>query len=171
MLSFEDSAIIIYATVFSTAIFVALVWNFRSYLGLLAAALRQLFLQHASYQPIFHSARLMNQWSRADILGLVIYFALNGFCTSFRSSSVDEAGHRAAKLGIVNLLFLYATPHLDALTNTLGMQWRTICRFHGAVGVLTALLLVFHIIVFALSRDAFPVARTENLWAIVVSPL
>ncbi|KAG9250628.1 uncharacterized protein F5Z01DRAFT_349625 [Emericellopsis atlantica] len=80
-----------------------------------------------------------------------------------------QACNRAAKLGVVNLILVCATPHLVVLTNTLGMQWRTICTFHGVVGVLTALLLFCHTIAFALSRNSFTLARTEFFWATVAA--
>lgn len=169
MASFEDCVIIAYSLALFGVALALLGYHFRSKLRALGASLRKPILKHLSYQPIVDSQRFKVQWSRADVLAEVVYLGVNVFSVCFRIPSFVAAGRRAANICIGNLIFLCATPHLDALTNTLGLRLRTVRRLHGSVGIMTGLLLIFHIVVFAFSQAPFAIANAENKWAIVVS--
>lgn len=169
MASFEDHIIIFYSLALFGVALALLCYRFRPKLRALGAFFRKPLLRHLSYQPVVHSQRFKVQWSRADVLAEVAYVGVNVFLVCFRIPSFAAAGRRAANICIVNLIFLCAVPHLDALTNTLGLRLRTVRRLHGSVGIMTGLLLIFHIVVFAFSQVPFPLADAENKWAIVVS--
>lgn len=170
MESFNDIAFVGYSPALLGVVLVLLGYRFRSTLMALGEFMRKPLLKHLSYQPIVHSQRFRLQWSRASFLAEIAYVGLNVFWVYFRSPSVVAAGRRAANMCLGNLIFLCITPHLDALTNSLGLRWRTVNRIHGSVGIMTAMLLVFHIVAsFAFSHDTFPMANAENRWAVIVS--
>lgn len=166
MASFEDIAIIAYAGEFSAVILLLVVHNFRSQIR---EAARKRYLTYLSNQPVISSRRLGTHWTAADILGVLVLLGLSSFWVVFRCPSLVAAGRRAATLAVTNLVFLCASPHLDCLTNTLGIQWRTLRRAHGSVGVLTAVLVGFHVAVELSSQSHFSIAETDTLWAVVVS--
>jgi hypothetical protein len=171
MASFEDYSRVGYSLAFLAVVLVLLGVRFRSSLKALGEFIRKPLLKHLSYQPLVHSRRFRLQWSRADFLAEFAYLGLNVFWVYFRSPSVVAAGRRAANLCLANLIFLCVTPHLDTLTNALGLSLRTVRRLHGSVGIVTALLLAFHIVAFAFSNATFDMRDAENRWAVIVSPM
>lgn len=169
MASFEDYVILTYSlTLFGIAL-ALLGYRFRLKLRALGRLLRKPLVKHLSYRPVVHSRRFKVEWSRADVLAEVIYLGVNVFSVWFRVPSLAAAGRRAANICIGNLIFLCAAPHLDVLTNTLGLRLRTVRRLHGSVGIMTASLLVFHIVVCVSSQAPFAIANAEDKWALVVS--
>ncbi|KJZ70774.1 hypothetical protein HIM_09824 [Hirsutella minnesotensis 3608] len=169
MAPLEIRPIVIYSLVFCVIVLALFFYHFRSNLSALGASLRVPILKHLVYRPAIGSRRFQVQWTRADVLAELAYLGLNVFCVYFKSPTLSSAGLRAANLCIVNLVFLCATPHLDTLTNTLGLQWCTVRRFHGSVGVMATLLLGFHLVAFAVSPVSFPVWKAENKWAVVAA--
>jgi hypothetical protein len=169
MASFGEYSHVGYSLAFLGVVLVLLGARFRSNLKALREFIRKPLLKHLSYQHLIHSRRFRLQWSRADFLAEAAYLGLNVFWVYFRSPSVNAAGRRAANLCLVNLIFLCLTPHLDTLTNALRLRWRTVRRLHGSVGIVTALLLAFHIIAFAFSHTTFDIGDVENRWAVIVS--
>lgn len=169
MESFEDTVIVAHSVAFLALIFSLLLYQFRSRLRTWWSYLRNPFLKHFFYRPIIHSRRLRVQWSRADVLAELTYIGLNVFWVWFKSPSLEAASRRAANLCLGNLVFLCATPHLDVLTNTLGLGCRSIRRFHGSVGIMATLLIAFHALSLLSSSTSFSIAENQNLWAVLVS--
>ncbi len=162
---------ILYLTSFSVVIGSLIAFHLRSQLRWLSKIIWRPFVKHFIYQRIVHSEHFCIQWSRADALAEILYLGLHIFLVWFRSDTLVTASGRAANLCIINLIFLCANPHLDALTNTLGLHWGTVRRLHGSVGLMATFLLIFHVVICALSQDAFPMAVPKNAWAVVVSSL
>ena len=169
MASFEISATIGYSLVLCGIVSIVLCYNFRSILIALQRTIRKPLLKHLSYSPAVYSLRFKLQWSRAEVLAELAYLGFSIFCVCFKSHNLESSGRRAANMCIGNLIFLYITPHLDALTNTLGLRWRTVRRAHGSFGIMAILLLVFHIVAFVLSKASFSMNVAENKSAVVVS--
>ncbi len=169
MESFEVFATIGYSLVLCGIVSVVLCYNFRSILIALQGTVRKPLLKHLSYPPVVYSLRFRLQWSRAEFLAELAYLGFSIFCVCFKSHTLESSGRRAANMCIGNLIFLYITPHLDALTNTLGLRWRTVHRIHGSFGIMATLLLTFHIIAFAVSKASFAMNVAEHKWAVVVS--
>lgn len=168
MISFEELTIIGHSSALLGIVLGLLVYRFRSVFYGIGRSIRDPCLKHLSYRPAIQSRHFRLQWSRADILAAVAYLGLNIAWVYFKSESLNMAGRRAANMCLGNLIILFIAPHLDALTGALGLQRRTVCRLHGLVGVVTALLLVFHIVAFA-PHVPFPMTIAENRWAVVVS--
>lgn len=169
MASFEFFATIGYSLTVFGALFVAFCYNIRSKLIALQGAVRRPLLKHVFYSTVVHSPRFKLRWSRAEFLAKLSYLGFSVFCLCFKSQDLSTAGHRAGTMCIGNLILLYITPHLDALTNTLGLQWHTVRKIHGSVGFMAFLLLVFHIIAFAFSKAPFSMSMIEHKWAVIVS--
>lgn len=168
MASFEVSATIGYSLVLCGIMSAILCYNFRSILIALQGTVRKPLLKHLSYPPVVHSLRFKLQWSRAEFLAELAYLGFSIFCVCFKSHTVESSGRRAANMCIGNLIFLCITPHLDSLTNALGLRWRTVRRVHGSFGIMAILLLTFHVVAFAFSKASFAMSVAENKWAVVV---
>jgi predicted ferric reductase len=102
-----------------------------------------------------------------SVLLFTVYLVLNALVLGFKVSSILSASLRAANLTLVNMVFLYATPHLGFLTNTLGLEWSSVCRLHHVVGIMTIILLTFHVVVAAKSSK-FSVDTVEETCTVIV---
>ncbi|WQF90597.1 Putative FAD-binding 8, ferric reductase, NAD binding domain-containing protein [Colletotrichum destructivum] len=159
----EHRLIIVYAvSALSLPVFFICL-RFRSWLSRLGSIVRIPILRYLVYPT------LCAQWSLADVLASIAYLALNILCLWFQCPSLSDAGRRAADLALVNMVFQYVAWHLDSLTNLLGLGWRSICRLHGLVGIMTLLLLIFHSIVAQMSSKPFPLDVSDNRGAVLAA--
>ena len=132
--------------------------------------------KHLTYPYVLHRHRILGPWSRAGIAVQLIYAAVNLFCLIFtisearlRAVTVSKAGLRAGTLALVNMIPLFASPHLDLLADQLGISLKTVRRLHRSAGFMTVALGVFHVVVIATSRVSFPLHVAHNLFAVIVS--
>lgn len=142
--------------------------HFRSELSRLRNLIRTPVLRHLVYRPVLRSRFLVN-WSRADILTQLAYLGLTIFCLYFRCRNLSSAGLRAANLSLIHMVLLFASPHLDPLSNTLGLRWRPVRRLHASVGVMASILLILHLVCIQVDSRPFPLDKPENKWGLVVS--
>ncbi|KAM4063629.1 ferric reductase like transmembrane component domain-containing protein [Hirsutella rhossiliensis] len=124
-------------------LFIACV-HFRSELSKVRDLIRVPVLKHLVYRPALGS-RILVDWSRADILTRLVYLTATIFCLCFNSHDIASAGLRAANLSLIHMVLLFASPHLDSLSNALGLRWRSV------------------------DRHPFPLDKPENLWGLVSS--
>jgi hypothetical protein len=86
----------------------------------------------------------------------------------FEAVSLSEAGVRAAHLSLVNMAPAFAGPHLTFLADMLGVSLGTFRHIHRSAGVVSVLLLAFHIATVVAARTPFPLQVAQNMWALVV---
>jgi len=125
--------------------------------------------KHFVYPRLLGRHRYLGPWSRADVLLQSVYFAAIIFCLRYEVSSVSKAGLRAANLALINLVPLLSGPSFNVLADLLGISLGTFRRFHRSAGVMSFVLLVFHVITVVASRTTFSLHVPENLWGVVVS--
>jgi hypothetical protein len=116
--------------------------------------------------------------SWADVIVQVLYITANVLCVGFEASSLSEAGFeavslseagvRAAHLSLVNMAPAFAGPHLTFLADMLGVSLGTFRHIHRSAGVVSVLLLAFHITTVVAARTPFPLQVAQNMWALVV---
>ena len=99
----------------------------------------------------------------------LIYIAGNIFCFGFRAPTISQAGLRAGTLSIINLILLFAGPHLGALADLLDVTLSAVRQIHRSAGVMAVLLAVFHILVAFSSRPSFVLDLPQNLFAVIIS--
>lgn len=159
---------IAYAFCFGSVFLGLTCYHFRSQLNELKNIVRIPVLKHLSYRPLIRSRRLVH-WTRGDVLAELLYVGVNVFCLWFKSQSISTACRRAANLSLINMNFLYTTPHLDSLSSVLGLRWRSTRRLHGSIGVMTGILVGFHVLSIRLASVSFPLKSQGNTWAVIVS--
>jgi len=125
--------------------------------------------KHFVYPQCLRRHRYLGPWSRADVLLQSVYFAMNVFCLIYKASSISKAGLRAANLSLINLIPLLSGPSFNVLTDLLGVSLGTFRRFHRLAGVMSFVLLVFHVITAVAGQPAFSLHVPENLWGVIVS--
>ena len=117
--------------------------------------------------------RLLGPWNVAGVIAQLIYIAGNLFCLwafdlSFRPSTISEAGLRAGTLSVINLIPLFASPHLSLLADILGVKLAIVQQIHSWVGVVSALLALFHVLVAIATQPPLNLAMAEDLFAVIV---
>jgi heme A synthase len=105
----------------------------------------------------------------------LVYIAGNAACLGVGASQLDssasvllQVGLQAGSLSLVNLIPLYAGPHLDFLADNLGVSRRTIQQMHRSIAAVVMMLTTFHTIATLATKQSFPLDRVQNLSAVLV---
>ncbi len=166
----------VYAIVIGGIFCVLLLLNGLPWIARLVRYLSRVMSKHMIYRYVLHRHRLLDPWSRAGVLLHLMYIAGNITClslglshTNVQISTFSQAGLRAGILSVVNLIPLFAGPHLDLLADLLGLNLNTVRQIHRSIGVMTVLLVVFHVMVAVASRSSFALGLPRNLFAVIVS--
>lgn len=128
-----------------------------------------LLARHLTLPFIVHRHRLLGPWTRASVLLLLSYAAINAFLVVFRADSLTGAGRRAGELALVNLIFPLSAIHLSNVADLLGISWSTCRKIHRATGWMATALLAVHVLVAVQDHEfSFPLSEMQNLFTIIV---
>ncbi|OBT55946.1 hypothetical protein VE04_03629, partial [Pseudogymnoascus sp. 24MN13] len=108
--------------------------------------------KHLTYRYVLRRHWILGPWTRAGVVVQLVYVAVNIFCASFRAPTIADVGLRAGTLAVVNMIPLFATPHLALAADWIGMSLRTIHIVHRSAGFMTFFLGLLHVIVAAASN-------------------
>ncbi|KAH6706214.1 hypothetical protein BKA61DRAFT_436840, partial [Leptodontidium sp. MPI-SDFR-AT-0119] len=94
--------------------------------------------KHLTYPYLLHRHQSLGPWSRAQVLVQLIYMTANVSCLSFENVfglrfgflNITKAGLRAGTMSLVNMIPLFAGPHLSFLAGYLGASLITVQRVH-----------------------------------------
>ena len=162
---------LIYAIIIGSSFGLLLLINSLPLIARLVRYLSPLVSKHLIYRYILHRHRLLGPWSRADVLVQLMYIAGNICCFEFWDTTISQVGLRAGTLATINLIPLFAVPHLGTLADLLGVTINTFRQIHRSAGVMAVMLTIFHVLVMLASRPSFPLDLLQNKFAIVVSRL
>jgi hypothetical protein len=110
-------------------------------------------LKSVAYTFILHRHRWIGPWTVGAFMLQVSYIIANFVCIVFRVSSFADAGIRAGRLSMVNMIPLFLGPHLGFLADLLGMPVRAFHKVHCSCGAMSTGLMVFHAGVTALMGE------------------
>ena len=162
---------LIYAIIIGGSFGLLLLINGLPLIARLVRYLSPLVSKHLVYRYILHRHRLLGPWSRADVLVQLIYIAGNICCFEFWDTTISQVGLRAGTLATINLIPLFAVPHLGTLADLLGVTINTFRQIHRSAGVMAVMLTIFHVLIMLASRPSFPLDLLQNKFAVVVSRL
>lgn len=137
-------------------------------LSTLSAFLHGAFCQHLIYPAIVRRRKNSNRWSRINVLLLLMFFSANVVCLVIGYPSITRAGLRAGTLSLINMIILFAGPHLGFLADVLGVSVRTFRRFHVSAALVSLVLAIFHSILGVARKGNLSLRNPEDLFAIVV---
>lgn len=143
--------------------------HFRPYMQSFLKTTSLLVSQYLTYPQLIRRHRYLGPWSWADVLLQLFYITVNAFCVGFKVQDIQIAGLRAANLSLINIIPLFAGPHLNFLADILGVSLNTYRRVHRSVGIMSFVLLLFHVLTVMASRNSFPLRVAENMWGVIVS--
>jgi hypothetical protein len=138
--------------------------HFKAWIGFA----HRMTLQHLVYPRLIRRHRFLGPWSRADVLAWMLFVAANTFCLAFGASSLGDAGRRAARLSLVNLIPAYGGPHLSFLADFFGVSLRIFRLIHRSAGMMALPLLAFHVATAMITHTPFPLRVAGNMWGLVV---
>jgi hypothetical protein len=145
--------------------------NLRPYIARSWATAALLTDKYLTYPQLLHRHRFLGPWSPSSIGLQLLYIGVNVLCLWLHVPSIWTAGLRAANLSLINLIPLFAGPHLSFLADLLGITLHMYRRFHRSAGLMSFVLLVLHILTVVAKRTSFPLHNPENLFGLIVSHL
>lgn len=125
--------------------------------------------KHLHYTYVVCRHRYLGPWILADALMLVVYVASNVFCISFRTSSTAEVGERAGTMAMVNIVPLFVGLDHSSLADALGVRLTSARMVHRSAGIVTAALVLVHLLFSLATPPAFELGTAKNLFAVTVS--
>jgi hypothetical protein len=142
---------LVYAIVMGGSFCLLLFINSLPLIARLIRYLSPLVSKRLIYPYILYRHRLLGPWSGADILVQLICIAGNICCFEFWDTTISKAGLRAGTLATINLIPLFAVPHLSTLADQLGVTLSTFRQIHQSVGEIAVILTIFHLLVMIAS--------------------
>lgn len=134
-------------------------------------ALSFIISKYLTYPNLWDRHKLVAPWTRAESLVYLVYAVTNVLFVAFKAPSAMIAGHRAGTLTLINMGFLFLTPHLSLLADALGVTLVVCQRTHRSVGWMTGILLAFHVTMATLARQqGWSLGEQRNVFAFIVCP-
>ncbi|KAJ5216811.1 hypothetical protein N7468_009819 [Penicillium chermesinum] len=127
---------------------------------------------YLTYPYLWSRHKLVAPCTRAEALLHAAYTVLNVFFVAFKLPSATVARDRAGTLSVLNIGFLFLTHHLGFLANALGLSLVTYKRIHRAVGWMSGIVLLIHVVMAIIVRkNKWSLDQINNLFALIVCPL
>lgn len=159
----------LYAIIVGGSFCFLLLLNGLPFITRLVRYLSPLVSKHLTYRYILHRHGLIGPWSRVGVLMQLICIVGNICCLKFWDTTTSQAGLRAGTLAAINLIPLFAVPHLSTLADLLGVTLSTFRQIHQSAGVTVVGLTIFHVLVAVASQPSFPLDLPQNMFAVIVS--
>jgi hypothetical protein len=125
--------------------------------------------KHIVYPYAIDRHRVIGPWTRATVALHLVYIGLNVFCLGFQASSASTAGLRAGTLSLINLVPLFAGPHLSFLADMLGLSLISFHRIHRSAGWMSFAMALFHVSMVIVSGVSFDLSRHANIFTLIAS--
>jgi hypothetical protein len=127
--------------------------------------------EHLIYPTTLRRGKYIDRWSRSDTLLLLAYFAINLSCILVPLPDIDQVCRRSGTLSVVNLLLVFAAPHLSFLADLLGLSLHSCRRLHASAGSAAFMLAVCHAVFAAVSQGKLSLEKPRDLFALIVRRL
>lgn len=120
------------------------------------------------YPYLMRRHRLAGPWTRAQVIGYLLYLIANIFSASFRVSSITAAESRTGILSLVNVVPLFFGLHLGFLADLLGISLRTYHWIHSAAASMSMALATTHVILHAVIHGSVSLRARTQLYGVIV---
>ncbi|OWT42580.1 hypothetical protein VFPPC_18319 [Pochonia chlamydosporia 170] len=131
----------------------------------------RLVAQRLCYPTVLRRGKYTDRWSRKNAMLVFAYVAANVACVLVPLPGVDQVVRRLGTLSVVNMLFLFAGPHLSFLADILGLSVNSCRRLHGCAGAVAFLLAVSHSVAGAIAKGSIVLSKPQDLFALTVGHL
>lgn len=94
------------------------------------------------YSNLIDRHKFLGPWPIGTVLAQVVYITVNIFCMVFRVSSISEAGLRAGRFTLINMIMLFV-PYFSFATDLFGTSLHAYKCVHRSSGIMTFTLPFF----------------------------
>ena len=157
-----------YATAAGGIIILFILANSLSHIARLIKLVYSFTSVHLTYPYLLSRHRFLGPWTRAGVLAQLIYMAANLFSLSYRVSTISQAGLRGGTLSLINMIPLFAGPHLGFLADLLGISVAAYRRLYRSAGLVSSALFLFHVLTMV-GRGSLSVGIGRGLFGVIVS--
>lgn len=112
---------------------------------------------------------IVRLWPLKHILILALYWGANFSSLFIFFAGLQDAGKRAGRLSLINLLVLYAGPHLSVLADIVGLAIPTYRRLHASVAATAFSMAVFHVVVASIKHVDPLLSSSKSAFGLIVS--
>lgn len=112
---------------------------------------------------------IVRLWPLKHILMLALYWGANFSCLFIFFSGLQDAGKRAGRLSLINLIVLYAGPHLSVLADIVELAIPTYRRLHASVATTAFFMAVFHVVVASIKHVDPLLSTSKSAFGLIVS--
>ncbi|KAB5511125.1 hypothetical protein GE09DRAFT_1274351, partial [Coniochaeta sp. 2T2.1] len=126
------------------------------------------FSRHLTYRTLIRRRKFIGHWSWTKALLLLIYLGVNICCLLIPFPGTSQAGLRAGTLSLINMILMFAGPHLSFVADALGVSLGTYRYLHLSAGLVSFVLASFHAVVVTVHLRKVPLDVPENLFALLV---
>lgn len=120
------------------------------------------------YPQVLGRHRYIGPWSPADVVLHCSYVAINALCMCFKADSVRTAGLRAGVLSLINAIPFFAGFDMSFMADILGIRLATYRLIHRSAGIMSAVLVLSHVVIALASQADFALNVSGNLWGLIV---
>ncbi|KAK4075197.1 hypothetical protein Purlil1_12761 [Purpureocillium lilacinum] len=113
---------------------------------------------------------IVRLWPLKHILMLALYWGANFSCLFIFFAGLQDAGKRAGRLSLINLLVLYAGPHLSVLADIVGLAIPTYRRLHSSVAATSFFMAVFHVVVASIKHVDPLLSTSKSAFGLISHP-
>ena len=114
-----------------------------------------IILKHFIYSFLIRRYRLIDSWTKVDVLWRVVYFTINVFFSVFSLLSMAETVKRTGYIFLINMIFLFLESHLSFLTDILDLRLHTYQILHSVSVAIIFTLGIVHVILGLLYKSTY----------------
>lgn len=80
-----------------------------------------------------------------------------------------EVGKRAGNLALINMIPLFAGPHISSLADALGVSLVSARQIHRSAAIMASGLVLVHFLLTLAATPSFSLGEAQDLFAVIVS--
>lgn len=126
-----------------------------------------LILKHLIYPFLFKRSRFFNPQTRWRVSLTLLYWLGTAACNVVEVRSLPEASSRAGTLSTIHLIPLLFSDRLSFAADLLGLRLHSYLNLHGAMGFMTFVQDVIHILLFLL-RNPLRTRESVQFYGLLV---
>ena len=126
------------------------------------------FFQNLMYIFFVQRHKLLNSWTRYNVVLQIFYWVCIIFCIIFRVYFLTNVDIKASTLTIVNIILLYCTTYFNFFVDILKITLFSSFELHDSIGVMTSNLTFVHILINVLKSQHFNLQHFERIYNLLM---
>lgn len=119
------------------------------------------------YSNLVDRHKFLGPWPIGTVFAQLLYITINIFCLVFRVSSISEAGLRAGRFTLINMIPLFV-PYFSFAAAFFGASLRTYKRMHRSSGIMSFTFGILHTLIMISRSKSLSLTSRRGLFAFIV---